>query len=183
MRVIAGELGGRRLRAPRGTGTRPTADRGREAMVSLIGPLEGVRVVDLYAGSGALAIEALSRGALDALLVEKSAPALAALRQNLADLGLASRATVLPTTALRALPTLAKRGPFGLVLVDPPYAEVANGSVAKVLAKLAECGSLASGALIVLEHAAKDEPPALSGATVDRSRRYGDSAVTIYYAD
>ena len=88
MRVVAGTLGGRRLRAPRGTDTRPTSDRVREAVFSMLGPLDGMRVLDLFAGSGALGIEALSRGATHAVFVERTRPALDVLRANLEALGL-----------------------------------------------------------------------------------------------
>ena len=87
MRVVAGEFGGRRLRAPRGAGTRPTADRVREALFSMLGDVSGARVLDLYAGSGALGIEALSRGAASAVFVERDAQAAATIRRNLDELG------------------------------------------------------------------------------------------------
>ena len=103
MRVIAGELGGRRLATPRGDATRPTSERVREALFSMLGRSDGLRVLDLFAGSGALGIEALSRGAAHATFVERSAPALAALRANLAALGLGERASVRAGDALAAL--------------------------------------------------------------------------------
>src|SRR5579859_1944240 len=103
MRVIAGELGGRRLRSPRGEATRPTSGRVREALFSMLGEIDGARVLDLFAGSGALGIEALSRGAASATFVEHAPPALAALRANLAALGLGERSRVVDGDALRAL--------------------------------------------------------------------------------
>src|SRR5215471_10087057 len=102
MRVIAGKLRGRPLRAPRGLTTRPTADRAREAIFQILGNLSELVVVDLYAGTGAMGIEALSRGAARAIFVESDAGALHALRQNLDHLGIADQATVLETTVERA---------------------------------------------------------------------------------
>ncbi len=178
MRVIAGALGGRRLVAPRGLRTRPTSDRVREAIFSTLGDVTGERVLDLYAGSGALGIEALSRGAERAVFVERSSGALGALRQNLHELGLSRRSEVLATTVARAL-SLLKARQFSLILVDPPYAELADA--ARALTTLAaSAGAFVDGARLVLEHAARDAPPALPGLTLERTRRYGDTAVTRY---
>ncbi len=123
MRVIAGHLGGRRLGAPPGRTTRPTSDRVREALFSMLGGLDGLAVLDLFAGSGALGIEALSRGARRAVFVERDAGALAALRANLAALGLEEqRAQVRAGDALRALRAAAARAEtYDLVFLDPPY--------------------------------------------------------------
>src|SRR5580692_6775643 len=139
MRVIAGRLGGRRLTAPRGMATRPTSDRVREALFSALGPLGGAAVLDLYAGTGALGIEALSRGAARATFVESARPALAALRDNLAALGLEGAARVLAMPVERAVTRLG--GAFDLVLADPPYAETAH--VPRVIEALAKAGALA----------------------------------------
>src|SRR6185369_7871918 len=103
MRIIAGRLGGRRLAAPRGSATRPTTDRVREALFSALGDVTGALVCDLYAGTGALGIEALSRGARRAVFIESARPALAALRRNLADLDLDDAARVFPLPVERAL--------------------------------------------------------------------------------
>src|SRR4051795_7019100 len=118
MRVIAGAFKGRTLQAPRGQRTRPTADRVREAVFSMLGALDGLRVLDLFAGSGALAIEALSRGAAEAVLVERDPRALAAIGRNVEATGAA--ATVRRRDALAYLRDTAD-GPFDLVFVDPPY--------------------------------------------------------------
>lgn len=179
MRVIGGELGGRRLIAPRGRGTRPTSDRVREAVFSALGDLSDARVLDLFAGSGALAIEALSRGAACAVAVEHAPPALRALRQNVAALGLADRLHVVAQRVERAAPVVARQAPFDLVLVDPPYAEV-RGGLAEVLAPYLALA--APGACLVLEHAARDQPPPLGAFLCERTRRYGDTAVTRYLA-
>ena len=117
MRIVAGEYGGRRLHAPRGTRTRPTADRVREALFSMLGDVSGARVLDLYAGSGALGIEALSRGAASAVFVERDARAAATITRNLDALG--ADAEVRRQDALRFLASGA--GPFDLVFCDPPY--------------------------------------------------------------
>ncbi|HVY44643.1 MAG TPA: 16S rRNA (guanine(966)-N(2))-methyltransferase RsmD, partial [Minicystis sp.] len=126
MRVIAGALGGRRLVAPPGRATRPTSDRVREAVFSALGDVEGAVVLDLFAGTGALGIEALSRGAAHATFVENARASLAALRENLAALGLGATSSVIAQPAARAVASLAGApGPaFDLVLVDPPYAAI-----------------------------------------------------------
>jgi 16S rRNA (guanine966-N2)-methyltransferase len=182
MRVIAGSLRGRRLCAPPGARTRPSSDRVREALFSALGPLDGLSVLDLYAGSGALAIEALSRGARAAVAVERGRPALAALRRNLGDLGLSGRCVVLPLPVERAVDALARLGPFDLVLADPPYALMAGdreGSRA-LTALMEQAGVVRPGARLVIEHAWRDGSPALSVARCERARRYGETALSFY---
>jgi 16S rRNA (guanine966-N2)-methyltransferase len=181
MRITGGELRSRRLVAPRGDATRPTSDRVREALFSILGGLveiEGARVLDLYAGTGALAFEALSRGAASAVLVERARPALAALRANVLSLGLDARVRVVALEVGRALTTLAESGAsFDLVLVDPPYAEVPTGGVARALAPLGGGGLLAEGGVVVLEHRAGDTPPPMLGLAIASERVYGDTAL------
>lgn len=176
MRVIAGRLGGRKLVAPRGFATRPTTDRVREALFSVLGDLRGARVLDLFAGTGALGIEALSRGASSATFVERARPALAALRENLTTLGLLGEARVLAAPARRAAVTL--EGPFDLVFADPPYAILAE--VPPILASLGAC--LSDDARLVIEHASRDAAPEIPGFVPEPSRRYGDATVTVYLA-
>jgi 16S rRNA (guanine966-N2)-methyltransferase len=179
VRVIAGALGGRRLTAPRGAGTRPTSDRVREALFMMLEPLAGLRVVDLYAGSGALGIEALSRGAVHADFAEADRGALRALRANLDTLGLAACATVwassLPRGLARMRETLAAAD---LVLLDPPYGgEAARGA----LEALEASGALGAGTRVVVEHHVKDDLPEQCGALeLERARRYGETQVTVY---
>jgi 16S rRNA (guanine966-N2)-methyltransferase len=184
MRIVAGRLGGRRLKRVPGMGTRPTSDRVREALFSVLGVrVEGARVLDLYAGTGALAIEALSRGAASAVLVEQSAQATGVIRANLEALDLTGVATVRRTKAevyLRGQ----RDGPFDLVFLDPPYA-LPVGLLAGVLGRLAG-GALAPGAVVALESSARAEaPPWPAGLRPDRPRRYGDTAlhVATYHAD
>ncbi len=172
MRVIAGELGGRRLRSARGAATRPTAERVREALFSMLGPLDGAVVLDLFAGSGALGIEALSRGAAHATFVERSPPALAALRANLAALELDGRARVLGGDALSAL---RREGKYDLVFIDPPYAVAATlaGPLSGALA-----GALRPGARVVSE--SDRRAPLELALPLRRERRYGDTMIRIH---
>jgi 16S rRNA (guanine966-N2)-methyltransferase len=185
-RVIAGAAGGRRLAVPRGTATRPTSDRAREGLfasvLSELGSLDGRRVLDLYAGSGALGLEALSRGAGHVLLVESDARAAAVIKANIAVVGIPG-ATVLTDRAERLLaqPPTAQHGAAGrydLVFADPPYATAA-AAVTRVLTLLA-AGWLADEALAVVERATRsgplDWPPGFWQA---KSRRYGEA--TFWY--
>ena len=182
MRVVGGRLGGRRLRPVPGRQTRPTSDRVREALFSVLGDrVRGARVLDLFAGTGALAIEALSRGAGSAVLVEQAAPAVAVIRANLDALGLAGQARVRRTRAETYLRTQ-RDGPFDLVLLDPPYGAPV-GLVAGLLGRLAR-GALAPGAVVVVEAAARAEPPPWPAALVaDPPRRYGDTALHVARLD
>jgi 16S rRNA (guanine966-N2)-methyltransferase len=176
LRVVGGRLGGRRLRPVPGTTTRPTSDRVREALFQVLGDrVQGARVLDLFAGTGALAIEALSRGAGSAVLVEQAAPAVAVIRANLDALGLAGQARVRRTRAETYLRTQ-RDGPFDLVLLDPPYGAPV-GLVAGLLGRLAR-DALAPGAVVVVEAAARAEPPPWPAALhPDPPRRYGDTAL------
>jgi 16S rRNA (guanine966-N2)-methyltransferase len=184
MRVISGRLGGRRLHTPVGRATRPTSDRVREALFSMLGDVDGDVVLDLFAGTGALGIEALSRGAASAVFVERDARAAAVLASNLEELEL-----VPPHAQLRregvaaALRVAHDRGEkYDLVLVDPPYSEA--GSWGPELSS-ALPPVLAPGARVVLEsdHRSPLElVPQEGGRTlpVQRHRRYGDTSVTIH---
>ena len=181
MRVIAGELGGRRLHAPHGDRTRPTSDRVREALFMALGPLEGAHVADLFAGSGALAIEALSRGASRADLVECDRNARAAIARNVIELGLAERVKVWPYRLPGALVRLSHvLVDCAVVFADPPY----GGAAARAtLAGLGRAGVLAGGARVVLETHGKDEVPESEGSLQrERMRRYGETVVHVYRA-
>jgi 16S rRNA (guanine966-N2)-methyltransferase len=170
VRVIAGELKGRRLVAPKGTTTRPTSDFVRETAFNLIGPVDGAAVIDLYSGSGGLGIEALSRGAESCVFVDDSREACRTIAANLEKLGL--RGTVLCTDVLRAL--AGERGPFDLILADAPYEFTAYERLAPHVARL-----LAPDGLAVVQTAA-DVEPALEGLTVRTSRRYGSARLTLF---
>ena len=155
MRVVAGEFGGRRLIAPPGRGTRPTADRVKEALFSIIGPLDGARVLDLFAGSGALGFEAISRGAVFALFVETDDAARGAIRENADAWGLMGRTRVhrRSATDLGVRPGSAGEA-FDLAFLDPPYGK---GLGEQALARLLEGDWLKPGAIVVFERGS-DEP-------------------------
>ena len=170
MRIIAGTHRGHTIHAPKGRETRPTSDRVRENVFNIVGPLDGACVLDLYAGSGALGLEALSRGAAHAVFVESSRAACRQINANLDKLGL--DATVLCQDAVRALAS--ERGTYDLVLCDPPYEEELSGRLAPHLARV-----LARTGLLVYETAARVEPE-VEGLTVRTSRRYGSARLTLF---
>jgi len=183
LRVIAGVAGGRRLVAPKGD-VRPTADRVKESLFAALGPdrLEGAVVLDLYAGSGALGIEALSRGAASAVFVDKDRRAHEALRTNLATTGFAERAHVSQSAVgpyLARLTTGVATGPpFDLVFLDPPY-DLAATELTRALEALARPGALATAATVVIE-TRRDLPPVLPPDwTVGWTRTYGDTLLTV----
>jgi 16S rRNA (guanine966-N2)-methyltransferase len=183
MRITGGIYRSRALRAPQGLSTRPTSDRVREALFGLLsaaGAIGGARVLELYAGTGALSIEALSRGAAHAIFVESSRYALSALRANIAALGLQSQTLVVAADVSRSAKRLARQGPFELVLADPPWALVDSGEAPRAVADLVGAGALSAEALVVLEHAARTVPPTIPCLVLDETRRYGDTALAIY---
>jgi 16S rRNA (guanine966-N2)-methyltransferase len=171
VRVVAGQFKGRRLAAPRGTRTRPTADRVREALFSMLGDVEGARVLDLYAGSGALGIEALSRGAASAVFVERDPRAVAAIERNLAAIGV--EATVLRRDVPRFL--AAEDGAFDLVFCDPPYDSASRlaGPLADRLPAL-----VAEDARIVTESDKRN--PLVLPFPLLVERDYGDTRIAIH---
>jgi 16S rRNA (guanine966-N2)-methyltransferase len=174
-RVIAGTAGGRRLRTPPGGATRPTSDRVKEALFSALGDLAGVVVLDLFAGSGALAVEALSRGAARAVLVEADRRAEAVARANLDLAGVADRALVVGGSA-EAFCRRPAGGPFDLVLLDPPY-RTGVDVVESLLAALAGAGALVPGGRIVLERDRRATEPPPAGPHHERDRTYGDTVL------
>jgi 16S rRNA (guanine966-N2)-methyltransferase len=179
--VIAGRLGGRSLKAPPGDATRPTGARVKEALFSILGDVSELAVLDLFAGSGALGIEALSRGSARAVFVESARPALAALRDNLEKLGLSGEAKVLPMRVDAAKAQLQRLGPFDLVLCDPPWRDAHQAL--ESLETLAGLGIFSATARVVLEHAAKDAlaPEGGAGALIAADQRsWGDTGVTIF---
>jgi 16S rRNA (guanine966-N2)-methyltransferase len=178
MRIIAGTCRGRPIVAPKGQATRPTADRAREALFSMLlsrlGSFEGQVVADLFAGSGALGLEALSRGAASCLFVEQERAALDALRANIATLGL-SGADVRATSVLALGP--APR-PLDLIMMDPPYA---TGAGVVALDKLARLGWTGPATWVSIETGA-DEAVDVAGFTVDADRRHGKARLTLLRA-
>lgn len=177
MRVIGGRFGGRRLRAPPGRGTRPTSDRVREAVFALLGPVEDAEILDLFAGSGALGLEALSRGAARATFIERSGPALVVLRENIAGLTLETGETLVRAgdfrAGLRAGRAAGDR--YDLVLIDPPYADA--GSISHALNRLLPA-VLAAGARVVCE--TDRRTPIDLGLPLSVERRYGDTLIRIH---
>ncbi len=180
MRIIAGALKGRVLAPVKGR-TRPTAARVRESIFSILGVLLEAKVLDLFAGTGALGIEALSRGAAQAVFVEDHPEALKGLRRNLETLGLLDRSLVLALPVAAALRKLAARGEqFGLAFLDPPYG---GGVAAATLGALAGSGLLLPQARVVAEHSRRETLPEVVGTLAQRTlRRYGDTQVAIYLA-
>lgn len=169
MRIIAGEWRGRQIRAPKGKGTRPTADRVREAWMSAMGPsIPGARVLDLFAGSGALGLECLSRGAEEVVFVERARSALRVLRANIEELGAQGRCRVVVGDALTLAGSL-EPGMFALALADPPYDSGDAGRLVELFRRRPFAGQL------WLEHRNRD-PIAEGGG--GRTRSYGDTALT-----
>ena len=184
MRVIGGADRGRRLAAPRGLRTRPTAERVREALFDILGPtVAGMRVLELFAGTGAVGIEALSRGSTRVVFVERDREALRVLRANLAALAVSrERARVVAGDALAVLPGLARsEAPFGLVFLDPPYAGLLGP---RALDALAGGTLLLPGARVVVQHFAKTPIPRVAGLVPERgSRHFGQTALTFLRAE
>jgi 16S rRNA (guanine966-N2)-methyltransferase len=178
MRIIAGEWRGRKLAAPEGMATRPTGDRVRETLfsmlVSRLGSFDGLRVADLYAGSGALGLEALSRGAALACFVEQDQRALAAIRANIDSLGIGGRTQILS----RSAETLPLQQPFDLVFADPPYAA---GSGTSAVRQIRACGWVAPGSWIAIE-TERGEAVDPQACTLDAERDVGRARVTLLRA-
>ena len=177
MRIIAGTHRGHTIYAPRGRETRPTSDRLRENVFNLVGPVDGASVLDLYAGSGAMGLEALSRGAMRAVFVESDVDAVHAIERNLDKLRL--RGTVLRRDAIAALAQEAAGGrKYDLVLVDPPYSmyDDVQPQLARYLPTV-----LAEGGIVVVETDARVEPEL--PLPLRTSRKYGAARVTLYEGD
>jgi 16S rRNA (guanine966-N2)-methyltransferase len=181
-RIVAGTLGGRRISAPAGDRTRPTSDRVREALFSTLDSLvdlDGARFADLYAGSGAVGLEALSRGAAHVLLVEADARVARVIRANIAALAAAPAARLAATKVATALKEGPEDGAYDVVFLDPPYA-VPDDEVAAALAALVDGGWLAADAVVVVERSTRSGPLTwVQGITAEHSRRYGET--TLWY--
>lgn len=175
MRIVRGSVGGRVLRAPAGADTRPTSEKVREAIFNILPDVEGMSVLDLFAGSGALGIEALSRGAAHATFVDQAKPALAAVRANLAELGLEAHSTVLAGDGVTHAGRHVPASPWQLVFIDPPYRSDLAIRSATALAHLAD------DAVVVIEHDRRNPPPERIGSLLRTDeRRYGDTMVSFY---
>jgi len=185
MRIVAGAWRGRRLAAPVGAATRPTADRARQALFDVLthAPFAGravlhdARVLDAFAGTGALGLEALSRGAAEAVFIEQDRAALATLRANIATCRAEARARVIVADVLISPRAAA---PAGLVFLDPPYGK---GLVPGALAALAAAGWIAPGALVVAKLGTEEEVPAIDGMSPLDDRRWGAARVAFLRAD
>lgn len=180
MRIVAGTARGRRLEAPPGRTTRPTSDRMREALFSTLtamrGALSGARFLDLYAGSGAVGLEALSRGAASAVLVESDRSVLRVLRSNVAELGLAG-AVIVASTVEKFVAEPAGAEPYDIVFLDPPYS-LPTDRLSAVLADLRRGGGLTDQAIVAVERASRDGDFAWpDGFFAERSRRYGEGSL------
>lgn len=180
MRIVGGRLSGRRFAGPKTGGVRPTSERAREGLASALdarGKLEGARVLDLFAGTGALGFEALSRGAAHAVFVERDRVVCAALRRSVEELGLGTSTSLvagdLLARAAKTLDRLVEMGPFDLVFADPPYAQI--DALGPLLQAIVRRGLLAPSALVVVEHAAEDSLAVIEGLASVAEYRYGDT--------
>jgi len=176
MRVIAGALKGRRLRTPTWEGLRPTSDKLRETLFNLLAPaMAGARVLDGYAGTGAVGIEAISRGAREVTFVEHDRRAQALIEKNLADCGIAEGYAIIGSTVLHAIETLRDGPAFDIVFLDPPYASDIHDVLQTVGAIVKEDG------IVIVEHARRAQPPAVAtGLKRTREVRSGDSSLSMY---
>lgn len=180
MRVIAGAAKGRRLVAPRGMDVRPTADRVKESLFNILArDWSGATVLDLFSGTGNLAIEALSRGAEHALLIDASARAATAIRENLRRLGMEGRSEVRIAPVARSLKSLGARGQkFMIIFLDPPYA---TGLAAQSLELIARYALLEQDGTVVVEHSSRESVAAICGGLeLHDQRQYGDTLLSFY---
>lgn len=176
MRIIAGSLKGRRLKSPTWEGLRPTSDRLRETLFNILAPrVAGARVLDLYAGTGAIGIEALSRGAAHVTFSDRDVRAARLIERNLADCGISEGYAIIRGLATRVLGVLKRELPFDIVVVDPPYAD----PVEDVLERIDEV--LAPAGVVVLEHARRRPAPVAAGRLIQtREVTAGDSGLAFY---
>ena len=176
MRIIAGAHKGRTLKTPSWDGLRPTSDRLRETLFNILAPrIQGARVLDLYAGTGAVALEALSRGAVHAVCVERDRRAEALIAENRRRIGEDARCMIVRDDARRALRSPVPGGPFEIVFLDPPYDLEPLSAVLDAAAS-----QRADGGVVILEHASRRPSPLLSGAAPQRTVRAGDSTLAFY---
>lgn len=181
MRIIGGELKSRKLQFPKSKLTRPMTDRSKETVFNIIGGLViGKHVLDLYAGSGSLGLEALSRGALDSTFVDRADWSVPVIEKNLEDLELTERARILKQDVIRAIEKLEKQGQlFGLVFVDPPFNQ---GLVKKTLLKLDQSAILTPFAQVIVGHSNQEElPSSLQELRLTRTKRVGQASLSFYF--
>ncbi len=178
MRIIGGKFRSRQLLAPKGMQTRPTLDQVREALFNILqGQIEGVDMLDLYGGSGAVALEAISRGAKSAVICDQSRDAVAVIRKNTASLACREQVTILQMKDDAALSMLEReQRSFDLIYLDPPY----RMDITDVLARIASGTLLRQGGRIIREHAASDVVPDISGLRLVSTRKYRDTCLTFY---
>lgn len=180
MRVIGGKAKGRRLAVPKGRTVRPTADRIKEALFNILPrDFSGMRILEIFAGTGSLSIEALSRGAESALLVEASERSARVIRENLQRLGFQKRGQVWTMSVARALRSVAKQGEsFDLIFLDPPYDKTLVGSSLELIAR---CVRLNPGAIVVAEHSVREAvQPSYGSLSLNDQRRYGDTLLSFF---
>jgi 16S rRNA (guanine966-N2)-methyltransferase len=176
MRIIAGTNKGRGLKAPKWDGLRPTSDKLRETLFNILSPhVMGARVLDVFAGTGAIALEALSRGAAAATCVEQDRRAVQLIEQNRALCGEENRCAIIRDGAEHALARPVHGGPFDIIVLDPPYQYADTAAAVRDAA-----GQRGPGAVLVLEHASRVAPPVADGLTVTRTVKSGDSALSFY---
>jgi 16S rRNA (guanine966-N2)-methyltransferase len=176
MRIIAGEFKGRRLKVPKWNGLRPTSDKLRETLFNVVAPrISGARVLDVFAGTGAIGLEALSRGAARVVFVESDRRAAALIHENATLCGVSDRCAIIRDAAERVLLNAIDGDPFDLVLLDPPYEHEPLAAALDAAAR-----HLAVGGLLVLEHASRRQLPAVASARPSRTLRSGDSSLTMF---
>ena len=179
VRIVAGELRGRRLAVPNGRSLRPTSDRVREALFSILGAsVRGARVLDAYSGTGALGFEALSRGAREVTFIEADPSIARRLEENARRLGVAPRCRVRRGLVLDLIAGAAERGPFDLVFADPPYGSVAE--ISDFLGSATQGEVLAAGGSLVIERGSRDPETDIPGLERTRSQRYGSTRLDFY---
>jgi 16S rRNA (guanine966-N2)-methyltransferase len=176
MRIIAGEFKGRRPKVPKWDGLRPTSDKLRETMFNILAPrMAGARVLDVFAGTGAVGLEALSRGAAETVFIEHDRRAAALIAENAELCGVQNRCVIIRDRAEHALHQHIAHGPFDVVVLDPPYDFEPLATVVDTAAR-----HLAPGGVLILEHAFRRAVPVVTGARVTRTVRSGDSALTMF---
>ncbi len=176
MRIIAGTNKGRTLKAPKWDGLRPTSDKLRETLFNILAPrIAGARVLDVFAGTGAVALEALSRGAAAATCIESDRRAAKLIEENAALCGEQKRCAIIRDTAERALQRVVPGGPFEIIVLDPPYDYAALGEAVTHAGR-----QRAAEGIVVLEHASRVTPPPAAGLALTRTVKSGDSALSFY---